>query len=200
MSGALDAADLRVIIMGMRPLLILAFVSAPVWALACPPTPDNSAEMAALAVQMQAAKDARAGKAVSDQMWELWLKAPDATAQEVLDKGLRQRNDFDFLGAIESFDRLISYCPDYAEGYNQRAFTRFMREEFDAALGDLDAALARTPDHVGAQSGRALTLMNLGRLDEAREQLLAALENNPWLSERALLAKGAILGPKGEDI
>lgn len=200
MSGALDAADLRVIILGMRPLLILAFVSAPVWALACPQTPDNSAEMAALAVQMQAAKDARAGKAVSDQMWELWLKAPDATAQEVLDKGLRQRNDFDFLGAIESFDRLISYCPDYAEGYNQRAFTRFMREEFDAALGDLDAALVLSPDHVGAQSGRALTLMNLGRLDEAREQLLAALENNPWLSERALLAKGAILGPKGEDI
>ncbi|MFL4470576.1 tetratricopeptide repeat protein [Tateyamaria armeniaca] len=133
-------------------------------------------------------------------MWELWLKAPDAAAQEVLDKGMRQRNNYDFLGSLESFDRLVAYCPNYAEGYNQRAFTSFLREDFAAALVDLDVALTLSPDHVGAQSGRALTLMNLGRIDEARVQMEAALENNPWLSERALLAKGAPLGPKGEDI
>ena len=86
------------------------------------------------------------------------------------------------------------------EGYNQRAFTYFLSQDFVAALMDLDAALALSPNHVGAQSGRALTLMNLGRMDEARAQMQAALRNNPWLSERALLAKGAPLGPKGEDI
>jgi hypothetical protein len=56
------------------------------------------------------------------------------------------------------------------------------------------------PRYVAAQSGRALTLMPLARIDEARLQMLEALENNPWLSERALIAKGAPLGPKGEDI
>ena len=83
---------------------------------------------------------------------------------------------------------------------SQRAFSYFLTENFDAALVDLDAALRLSPDHVGAQSGRALTLMNLGRIEEARTQMQEALENNPWLSERALLAKGAPLGPKGEDI
>jgi hypothetical protein len=40
----------------------------------------------------------------------------------------------------------------------------------------------------------------MGRTAEARRQLLEAVANNPWLSEAALLAKGAALGPIGEDI
>ena len=184
----------------MKPLLILALLSSPAWADTCPPGPDNTAALSVLIDKIRAAPDERAARPISGQMWELWLTAPDAAAQEVLDKGLRQRNNYDFAGSVESFDRLVEYCPDYAEGYNQRAFTRFMRQDFAAALGDLDAALALSPDHVGVQSGRALTLMNLGRIDEARAQMQAALANNPWLSERALLVKGAPLGPKGEDI
>ena len=77
---------------------------------------------------------------------------------------------------------------------------QFLQGNFTGALADLDAALVLNPDHVAAQSGRALTLMQLARIDEARLQMLEALENNPWLSERALIAKGAPLGPKGEDI
>ena len=184
----------------MKPLIILALLAAPAWAETCPPGPDNSAALSSLMDQIRAAENERAAQPLSGKMWEIWLSAPDAPAQEILDKGLRQRNNFDFVGAFKSFDLLIEYCPNYAEGYNQRAFTFFLREDFAAALVDLDAALVLNPDHVGAQSGRALTLMNMGRRDEARAQMLEALENNPWLSERALLAKGAPLGPKGEDI
>ena len=184
----------------MKPLLLIALLTTPAWADACPPAPDYSAELEGLIDSIRTAPDARAAEPLSGEMWELWLTAPDAAAQAVLDKGLRQRNNYDFVGALASFDRLVTYCPDYAEGYNQRAFTHFLRGNFAAALVDLDVALRLSPDHVGVQSGRALTLMNLGRIAEARTQMQAALENNPWLSERALLAKGAPLGPTGEDI
>lgn len=146
------------------------------------------------------APDERGGQAASDKMWDIWLRAPDAAAQEVLDRGMRQRGNFDFVGAYESFNALVAYCPNYAEGYNQRAFISFLREDYAAALIDLDRALALSPDHVGAQSGRALTLMNLGRRDDARAQLEAALDNNPWLGERHLLAEGAPLGPVGQEL
>lgn len=128
------------------------------------------------------------------------MRAPDEAAQAALDAGLRARESYDFLGAIEEYDRLVSYCPTYAEGYNQRAFVAFLRQDYEAALTDLDTALDYSPRHVGAQSGRALTLLNLGRLAEARTQLLEALENNPWLSERFLLQEGGPLAPQGEDI
>lgn len=175
-------------------------MSAGLAAAECPEPDDISDALSQLIADAQTAPNLSAGEAASNQMWELWLKAPDDAAQEVLDQGMRKRRNFDYIGAISDFDKLVEYCPDYAEGYNQRAFAHFLSENFDAALTDLDAALKLSPRHVGAQSGRALTLMNLGRLGEARLQMLAAVENNPWLSERALLADGAILGPKGDDI
>ena len=97
-------------------------------------------------------------------------------------------------------NRLVEYCPEYAEGYNQRAFVNFLRQDFPPALGDLDRAIELSPNHIAALSGRALTLMGLGRNEEAREALKQALELNPWLSERSLLAPGGPLEPEGQDL
>ena len=175
-------------------------IIAPSALLACAQPRDIAPEMSVLIAEINAAPDQMTGQAVSAKMWDLWLDAPDAAAQSVLDRGMRQRESYDFVGARDSFTALIDYCPEFAEGYNQRAFIHFLTDNHDAALIDLDRALALSPRHVGAQSGRALTLMNLGRLDEARAQLLAALENNPWLSERFLLAEGGPLAPKGQKL
>lgn len=176
-----------------------AVLASPVMA-ACPAAPDITSEMDGLIDRIHAATNDAAAREVSGEMWQLWLKAPDAIAQETLDNGMRRRASYDFLGAIAQYDKLIEYCPAYAEGYNQRAFVHFLTESYEKALVDLDAALALSPRHVGAQSGRALTLMNLGRLAEARSQLLEALANNPWLSERFLLSEGGPLHTEGEDI
>lgn len=184
----------------MKLVCALALIAAPAFAETCPPVGDYSDELAGLRIAANAAADERAGRVVSDKMWEIWLRAPDERAQTALDRGMRQRGSYDFAGAYDSFDLLVEYCPVYAEGYNQRAFISYLREDYPAALVDLDEALELSPNHVAAQSGRALTLMQLGQITEARVQLEAALKNNPWLSERALLAKGAPLAPKGEDI
>lgn len=184
----------------MRYAVFALALMAPSLSLACAEVRDIADDLAPLIAQARAAPSEAGGRAASSKMWELWLAAPDAAAQAVLDEGMRKRESYDYAGAIESFSELIAYCPDYAEGYNQRAFIHFLSERFEAALVDLDAALRLSPDHVGAQSGRALTLMNLGQTDAARTQLLAALDNNPWLSERFLLADGAPLGPVGEEL
>lgn len=166
----------------------------------CPPALDTSQDMALLLEEARGAKTEMAGRVASDKMWQLWLKAPNAQAQEILDSGMRRRSSYDYLGAEAEFQRLIDYCPNYAEGYNQRAFVRYLQGNFNGALDDLDKVLSMSPNHVGAQSGRALTLMHTGNLSSARLQMLEALENNPWLSERALVAPGAPLGPVGQDL
>ena len=166
----------------------------------CPAPADVESELRALIAKAQTAEDDRAGRRVSDEMWQVWLRAPDERAQAALDAGMQRRQVFDFAGAIKEYDRLVAYCPTYAEGFNQRAYINFLQENYEAALSDLDIALDLQPLHIGAQSGRALTLMNLGRLEEARAQMLIAVENNPWLSERALLVDGAPLGLQGQEL
>jgi Flp pilus assembly protein TadD len=175
-------------------------LAAPAFAQVCPAAPDTSAELGALIQQARDATDFRQGRAASDAMWQVWLRAPDAAAQEVLDAGMAARNSYDFIRAHAEFTRLTDYCPEYAEGWNQRAYISFLREDYASALPDLDRALGLQPRHVAAQSGRGLTLMNLGRIAEARVQMREAVANNPWLGEAALLAKGAPLGPEGDDI
>lgn len=184
----------------MRVLLLVASFCATSAVADCPQAPDISGELDVLIAEIRDAPNDAAAREISSQMWQLWLRAPDASAQAALDEGMRARENYDFVGAIESYDKLVAYCPDYAEGYNQRAFVAFLRQDYPAALADLDMALRLSPRHVGAQSGRALTLLNLGRPAEARSQLLAALENNPWLSERFLLQAGGPLALQGEDI
>jgi len=188
----------------MRRVLFTALVLiVPLFGLAhadCPDPKDVRSELLNLIAKAQAAESFSDGRRVSNEMWEVWLRAPDEAAQEVLDAGMRRRDVSDFAGALKEFDRLIDYCPTYAEGFNQRAFVNFLQGDFDRALVDLDIALKLQPYHIAAQSGRALTLMNLGLIDEARAQMLVAVENNPWLSERALLAEGAPLGPKGKEL
>ncbi|WP_168223035.1 tetratricopeptide repeat protein [Oceanicola sp. D3] len=126
-------------------------------------------------------------RAHTNAMWEIWATAPDAHAQELLDEGMDRREARDFAGAIKAFDALVDYCPSYAEGYNQRAFIRFIQQDYAPALADLDAAITRSPDHFAAIAGKALTLMGLGRNGEAKTALEAALELNPWLPERGLM-------------
>lgn len=183
----------------MKYALILALLAAPALA-DCPAPEDTSREMLNLIARANDTTNRNEGRRLSGEMWKVWLRAPDEAAQSALDEGLRRRDSYDFAGAIKEFDRLAEYCPLYAEGFNQRAYIHFLREEYDKALVDLDIALNLSPYHIAAQAGRALTLMNLGRLEEARDQLLVAVDNNPWLSEAALLAEGAPLGPKGKDI
>ncbi len=106
----------------------------------------------------------------------------------MLDEGRARMRQSDLVGAERVLSQLIAYCPDYAEGYNQRAFAHFLLGDFALALPDLEAALERSPHHVAAMSGQFLTLRALGRETEAQEVLRAALELNPWLPERVYLS------------
>ena len=182
-----------------RIILALTLLAGPAFA-ACPIGQDKAPELQRLIEKARAAASQAAARGIADEMWVVLLRAPDGTSQEMLDSAMQRRHGFDFLGAEQKFDALVAYCPNYAEGYNQRAYLNYLQGNFEAALPDLEQALKLEPLHVGAQSGRALTLMRLGRRSEARQQMLAAVENNPWLSERALLAPGAPLGPIGQDI
>ena len=179
----------------MRLFLLLCLISAPVYGQTCPDLPDRSALKADLMSAARFAPDAAAGRKANDELWKFWTFAPDAKARELLDYGMRRRAEYDFEGAATAFDKLVAYCPKYAEGYNQRAFVNFLREDFQTALEDLEKTLEIEPDHYGALAGLAMTLHQLGRIETGQSVLRQALRFNSWLPERGMLIK-----QPGEDI
>ncbi|MGR3617071.1 MAG: tetratricopeptide repeat protein [Paracoccaceae bacterium] len=166
----------------------------------CPAAPDHSQALQSLMQDARNASNASDARLISNLMWEYWTDAPNEQAQELLDDGMSRRAAFDFLGALKQLDALVEYCPDYAEGYNQRAFVNYLRHDFEAAIVDLDRALALSPNHIAAISGKALSHYALGELEVARTLVETALALNPWIPERDLVAPGGPLAPPGTDL
>lgn len=154
-----------------------------------PATADREALFASLAT----APTEGQAREIEQAIWDLWLTAPDAEAQALLDRALDRRRWSDYEAAIEALDALIAGWPDYAEGWNQRATVRFLRGEDDLSLADVAETLKREPKHFGALAGKALILMRQGREAQAQLVLIEALRIDPWLRERGLLRPGSDL-------
>lgn len=169
-------------------IAVLALVSPlAVTAQGCPANPDIEVELDGLFAQVQAAETDQQARALTGAFWALWTKAPDPLAQDLLDEGMAQLRVADFDRAEKALTTLIKRCPNFAEGYNQRAYLNYLRQDFAAALPDLDKALALQPRHTGALTGKSLTLVAMGRPGLAQPVLREAVRLNPWLSERHLL-------------
>ncbi len=164
-------------------------------AASCPPLPDRTAELDRLFDEAREAPTEAAGQALSREMWEIWTEAPDEAAGALLNRGVTSLRVADYFAAIEAFDRLVAYCPDWAEGYNQRAFAYFLSGQYPQARADLEQVVEINPNHVGALTGLALTLTALGDEEAAQGWLRRALKLNPWVPERHMLKE-----PPGQEL
>ena len=136
------------------------------------------------------AESQQAGRSAEDAMWQFWFSlSPTTEIRQLLDKGIERREAYDFEAAENYFDQVVKSAPDYSEGYNQRAFARFLRENYSASLTDLEKALELEPDHFGAMSGMYHILRIQNRHQSAMDLLRRAVTIHPWLQERGALPK-----------
>ena len=171
-------------------ILTLAFVlPLPALAETCPIQDDaaRQAELAPHYAALKSSKNERDASTPNGAIWEIWKKAPDAKAQAMLDVGVEQIRTAAFAGAQTALEELVAYCPEYAEGWNQLAFAKFLAGDLEGALQDLDTTLELLPNHFAAIAGRGLTLLRMGRVELAHNALREALEYHPWMNERHLL-------------
>lgn len=170
--------------------LALIVLADPGNAQGCPPMPDRAAERAALLDTLANATTAMTGNLAANAVWAFWVRAPDDRAQTLLDAGMRGIREGNPAGAEETLNDLVAYCPDFPEGWNQRAFARFLQSDFAGSLSDIDETLLREPAHFGALAGKIRILVHQGRQQLARLALIDALAIHPWLQEGALLGRG----------
>ncbi len=143
---------------------------------------------AQLLQRLAGAESQQEGRHVEGELWEFWFnEAPDSQARQLLDDGRRRRESYDYAGAEALFDQLIESRPQFIEAYNQRAFVRFLREDFVGALADLEMTLQMKPWHFGALSGTYHVLRVLNRHGVAFDTLRQAVEIHPWIQERSAL-------------
>ena len=134
------------------------------------------------------AQTEREGRAAENAIWNWWLsQAPSPEVRAAIDHGMERRESYDFEAAEAAFDIAVRDAPDYAEGWNQRAFARFLRDNHEGALSDLEMAVELDPDHFAAWSGMFHVLFRMGRTEVAFSALSRAVAIHPWLKERGML-------------
>jgi len=155
---------------------------------------------------LKTAKTEREGRLAENAVWNWWLdQAPTLEVREAIDHGMKRREAYDFEAAEMAFDKAVEQAPDYAEGWNQRAFVRFLRDNVDGSLSDLEKAAELDPDHFAAWSGMYHVLIRMGRPEVAVSALTRAVTIHPWLKERGMLppdpdAKRPLIKGKQQDL
>ena len=128
-------------------------------------------------------------------VWRFWLTPPSEAIGALMDQAMDRRRWYAFQEAREVLDQVVEQAPEYAEGWNQRAFVLFLQEKYDESLEDIERVLTLEPKHFGALSGKARILMRQGRMALGQKALRKAVAIHPWIQERAML-----LPNPGEDI
>ena len=127
------------------------------------------------------------GREIENEIWRNWMVAPNDEIQTLLKQALEARRWYDFEKARKILDQIIEQAPDYAEGWNQRAFILFLQEKFDRALSDTEKTLELEPRHFGAMAGQAQILMRQGRFATGQSILKKAVKIHPYLRERSMI-------------
>lgn len=148
----------------------------------------NESEKKALFENLYRAENEQEGRIAEDAVWRFWFdQSPTTTVRTYLDAGIERREAYDYEAAEHHLDKVVQSAPEYAEGYNQRAFVRFLRENYYDAKTDLEMALKLEPNHFGALSGLYHILQRQDKRDAALNMLKLAVEIHPWLKERSAL-------------
>jgi tetratricopeptide (TPR) repeat protein len=118
-------------------------------------------------------------EAAEQALWSIWQRSGTPEVDARLQDGIAAMQRGAFERAVELFTEVIEMAPDFAEGYNKRATTYYLMQEYEKSLRDCEATIARNAVHFGALSGTALNYLGLRDLNKALEYFERAVAVNP---------------------
>ena len=143
-------------------------------------------ELDTLFAALRRAPNAERARAISNRIWQIWLRAPDARAASRMNRNIKYRGYGEYWDSMEQVEHVIRRHPLYPEAYNQRAFLHFLQGDYEASLADCRRVLELEPRHFGCMGGMARALLRLGRREEARAMMRRALALHPFIEDRRL--------------
>jgi tetratricopeptide (TPR) repeat protein len=165
--------------------ILSALLAAMAWAALLSPGPviadQNDRRLDGLFEQLHVTPDAAEGRAIEQEIWQIWLESDDATVNRLMQEGIAAMGLQQFGLALERFDRMVKRAPEFAEGWNKRATVHYLMGDLQASVLDIERTLGLEPRHFGALSGLGLIYDAIDEPQAALRSFEAALELNPHL-------------------
>jgi len=127
--------------------------------------------------------DALVREIAEQALWRVWHHSGKPEVDARLQDGMMAMQRGAFEQAVAIFTDVIEMAPDFAEGYNKRATTYYLIQEYEKSISDCDKTLALNPIHFGALSGAGLCYLELRNLVKALEYFERAMAVNPNMAQ-----------------
>jgi tetratricopeptide (TPR) repeat protein len=146
-----------------------------------PRTPaEREKALADLYAHLATAADEAAAKTVAQSIERLWLNAGSDTVGLLMERANQALQSKKPDQALRFLDRVTVLAPDFAEGWNRRAYVHFTANNIQAALGDIRRVLALDANHFKALDGLAHILKEIGQKKAALAAVRKLLEVHPF--------------------
>ncbi|MCB1547932.1 MAG: tetratricopeptide repeat protein [Hyphomicrobiaceae bacterium] len=135
-----------------------------------------------LYTRLSTASDEEGATLIAGAIEKLWLFSGSDTINVLMQRALAAVNRKDHALALRLLDSVVLLAPDFAEGWNRRAYVHFLRNDYAASLRDLRHCLALDPNHFRALDGLATVWREVGRKKAALAALRLLREVHPFWS------------------
>src|SRR5512134_3108917 len=148
--------------------------------LAVPETPAQRAKILEnLYAHLATAGDAQSAAPLVEAIERIWLHSGSDTISLLMERSLKAMAAKNPELALKLLDTVVELAPDYAEGWNRRAYVHYMQSDYERALGDLRRVLALEPNHFKALDGLAQILREIGEKQAAIKAYQQLLQVHP---------------------
>lgn len=146
-----------------------------------PKTPKQRAKVLSnLYAYLATAPDAETAAEIASVVERLWYISGSDTISLLMDRSLRAVSAKKYDLATRLLDAVVDLAPDYAEGWNRRAFVHYLQDNRARAAGDLRRVLALEPNHFKALQGLAQLLADAGEKKAALKAYRKLIEIHPY--------------------
>ncbi len=146
-----------------------------------PDTPQKRARLLQdLYAHLAAASDAEEATKAAQAIERLWLTPGSDSVSVLMERAVNAANEKNYDLAIKMLDTVVAIAPDYAEGFNRRAYVFYLKDEVGRALADLRRTLALDPNHFKALDGLAQILKEMGEKKAAFDVYRKLIEVHPF--------------------
>ena len=101
-------------------------------------------------------------KRIANALERLYLTSGSATVDLLMKRGITAIKAKKYEQALKFLNAVIDLAPDYAEGWNRRAYVFYKQNDYRQAVGDLRRVLALDPNHFKALDGLGSILRTTG--------------------------------------
>jgi tetratricopeptide (TPR) repeat protein len=171
-------------------------------ALAPKPAPEamRKQKLDALLDLLHDARKPEEARQIAMAIERLWLQSSSDTANVLMQRAAASIEAQNFALALSLLDKLVALEPDWAEAWNKRATARYLINDMDGAMADINHVIRLEPRHFGALTGMALILQREGFDNKALDVLNKALAIYPLAPDIRELAEKLALEVEGRDL